>query len=228
MEAWMEARIALSQSSRIIVGVLGVVYLAFLLWYGGSGEPLTPVERETYLARLTELAERRGEENPEIRDAFETLFTQDDGNEYFMINLMKFRETAIYPEGYDYDDDVEAAAARYSAAVIPALIKRGSIPILVADVAGRFIDFEGADEWDQVGIVRYRSRRDMIEMALEIGERDLGIHKWASIEKTHVFPANLMIDFVFVRGAVAALFLILGAILILLIRTIGGRGGNTR
>jgi hypothetical protein len=216
----------LSQSSRIIVGVLGVVYLAFLLWYGGSGDPLTPVEREAYLARLADLAEQRGEENPEIRDAFEALFSQDDGNEYFMINLMKFREEALYPEGYDYDDDVEAAAARYSAGVVPALIKRGSIPILVADIEGRFIDFEGADEWDQVGIVRYRSRRDMIEMALELGERDLGIHKWASIEKTHVFPAEPMIDFVFVRGAVAALFMVIGAILVLLIRLIAGRGRN--
>lgn len=211
----------MSQSSRVVIGALGVVYLAFFLWYGGRGEPLTPVEREAYRARLTELAERRGEANPELLEAFESLFSQDDGDEYFMVNLMKFREKAVYPEGYDYDDDVEAAAARYSAAVIPALLKRGSIPILVADVQGRFIDFEGADEWDQVGIVRYRSRRDMIEMALELGERDLGVHKWASIEKTHVFPAKPVIDFVFVRGAVAALLCLVGAALILSIRWLG-------
>jgi hypothetical protein len=204
------------------LGVLGVVYLAFLLWYGGSGDPLTPVEREAYLERLSEIAERRDEANPEIRGAFEVLISQDDGNEFFMVNLMKLREKAVYPEGYDYDDDVEAAADRYAAAVVPALIKRGSIPILVAEVQGRFLDFAGADEWDQVGIVRYRSRRDMIEMALELGERDVVVHKWASIEKTQVFPAEPVIDFVFVRGAVAAVFCAFAATLIFMIRRIGG------
>ena len=104
---------------------------------------------------------------------------------------------------FGIDDDVEGAERRYAQAVIPGLLKRGSMPILVASVQGRFLDFEGADEWDQLAMVRYRSRRDMFEFALELGERDQGVHKWASVEKTHVFPAKPVISLVMVRVLVA-------------------------
>ena len=56
--------------------------------------------------------------------------------------------------------------------------------VTVAQRQGSFLRFDGADYWDDVGVVRYRSRRDMFEFALELGAKDQGIHKWASIEKT--------------------------------------------
>jgi hypothetical protein len=33
--------------------------------------------------------------------------------------------------------------------------------VFVGQVEGRFIHPDGADDWDQVAMVRYRSRRDM-------------------------------------------------------------------
>ncbi|NQZ96601.1 MAG: hypothetical protein HRU01_08830 [Myxococcales bacterium] len=206
------------RSDLILVGVLAVTYAVFWLWYGGSGTPLTSGEVDAYLAKLEEIAARSEHSDPHTREAFRTLLREDDGNEYYMVNLMKYREKAEYPPGYDYDDDVEAAADRYSAAVVAPLLVRGSLPILLADQVGTFLDFDGADRWDQVGIVRYRSRRDMIEFALSLGEKDLGIHKRASIEKTHVFPAVPIIDFVFVRGLVAVVLVAIGVALHFLLR----------
>ena len=73
----------------------------------------------------------------------------------------------------------------------------------MAETQGRCIDFDGADDWDQVGIVGYRRRRNMLEFAIDLASQDQGGHKWASLEKTHVFPVRPVVDFVFVRGAVA-------------------------
>ena len=197
-------------SSRIVFVSLFLLYAAFWVWYGGSGDPLSEEEARVYLARMQEIAAASAHSEPRLGQAFSQLSSQDDGNEFYMINLMKFREKAAYPPGYDYDDDVQAAAARYSAAVIPRLIVRGSHPILMAYPQGRFLDFPGADDWDQVAIVRYRSRRDMFEFAIDLGEDEQGVHKWASLEKTHVFPARPVVDFVFVRGFVAVLLATIG------------------
>ena len=211
--------VGVSRKSLVLVGVLAAVYVSFWIWWGGSGEPLTQQQADDYLARIEAIGRKAGWPKSEAFQAFRELATQDDGNEYYMINLMKYREKALYPPGYGYDDDVKAAADRYAAAVFPALLKRGSLPILLAARQGNFLGFEGADEWDEVGIVRYRSRRDMFEFAIDLGSQGLGVHKSASIEKTHVFPAEPIIDFVFVRGAVAVLLVLIGLAVHFLLRT---------
>jgi len=194
--------------------VLFLLYFAFLFWYGGEGEPLSEAETQAMLAEIragADAEERRPREK--LLSAFAELASQDDGNEFYMINLMRFREKALYPEGSGYDDDVEAAAARYSEAVVPALLKRGSHPILLSKQTGSFLSPKGIDDWDQVAIVRYRSRRDMLDMAIELSRSNLDIHKWASLEKTHVFPAQPVIDLVFVRLAVGTLIVALASMI---------------
>ncbi len=198
-------------SSRIVAASLALIFIVFWVWYGGNGNPLSPDEVDELIGTITAGAEARGAEpDTHLIDAFRTLAAQDDGREFYMVNLMRYREKAVYPEGSRYDDDVEAAAARYSQAVIPALIRRGALPILFGQWQGTFLQPKGADEWDQVGIVRYRSRRDMLKMAASLSQSNGGVHKWASIEKTQVFPIAPIFDLVFVRGAVAVLLIAVG------------------
>ena len=66
---------------------------------------------------------------------------------------------------------------------------------MVGVSAGEAIDLwgvEGADKWDQGALVRYRSRRDFLEMVEELLEEEAGIHmyKIAAIEKTVAFPLD--------------------------------------
>lgn len=202
----------MNRGSRIVAALLAALYLLFWIWYGGSADPLTSEEIDAFAAVVVAAAEARGvEPDQHLIDAFRTLAKQDDGREFYMVNLMRYREKALYPEDSGYDNDVEAAVARYSRLVVPALLMRGSLPILVADWQGPFLQPEAADLWDQVGIVRYRSRRDMLEMAASLASGDGGFHKWASIEKTYVFAVEPVFDLVFVRGAVAAVLIAIGA-----------------
>jgi hypothetical protein len=103
---------------------------------------------------------------------------------------------------------------RYNRAIIPQLLKYGGHPVFYGPVQGRFIHPDGADNWDAVGIVRYRSCRDMLKMAAELAGTGADIHKWASIEKTQVFPVKPLLHLASIRGIVAVCFIIIAVALI--------------
>jgi hypothetical protein len=82
---------------------------------------------------------------------------------------------------------------------------------------GPFIDPENIDQWDRVALVRYRSRRDLLRMAAELATKDADVHKWASIEKTHVFPVKPLFSILAIRLMVALILILLAALTSLII-----------
>lgn len=198
---------------RFLIVALAALYGLFLLWYGGKTTPLTPDEVDALIVAIEQNASGRGGADPELLEAFRQVGEADDGNEFYMVNLMRHRQKALYPDGYDYDEDVQAAERRYAQGILPKLLKRASMPVFLGKPTGRFLQPEGADVWDQVGVVRYRSRRDFLEMVAELSLQDIGVHKWASLEKTQVFPVAATISFIWVRSAAAVLFAIFGGVL---------------
>ena len=133
----------------------------------------------------------------------------DDGDEFIMQNLVRHRAKALYPPGYDFGDDPRAADRRYGRAIMPHLLRFGSLPVFVARRSGSFIEPEGADVWHYVAMVRYRSRRDFLRFAINVARNDIDMHKWAALEKTHVVPVKPMLSLIFVRGLVAVLLALL-------------------
>lgn len=197
-----------------------LLYAVFWFWYGGKGKPLTSGEVEDLLVEMQRRAGKQSQaEEPVLFQQFRTLAKSDDGHEYTMVNLLKFREKALYPAGSSYNDDPLAANARYNRAIIPLLLKHGGHPVFASSATGRFIHPEGADDWDQVAMVRYRSRRDMLKMAVEIAGLGVDVHKWAALEKTQVFPVKPFVNLVTIRASAAALLAgmlaILAAVLVL-------------
>ena len=169
----------MTTGSILVAVVFAALYVAFLVWYGGKGKPLSHAEVDALLAEIRKQAgrqEQAGGESP-ILQQFRDLTENDDGREYYMVNLLKFRKKALYPEGSSFGDDPLAANNRYSRAIIPLLLRHGGHPVFLGQVQGRFLHPTGADHWDQVGIVRYRSRRDMLKMAVEVAGSGVDIHK---------------------------------------------------
>jgi len=193
-----------------------VLYLLFLAWYGGKGKPLQPDEIDAFFSTLGKmnLSESEKEIIPEIR----RLLAKDDGQEFVMQNLVRYRPKALYPAGYSYGDDARAADRRYGKAIILPLLRQGSLPVFIARRSGSFIEPEGADVWHYVAMVRYRSRRDFLRFALAIQQQDIAVHKWAALEKTHVFPVKPLVSLMLVRSSVAGLLALLAAILFALLR----------
>ena len=67
-----------------------------------------------------------------------------------------------------------------------------------------------------MAMVRYRSRRDMLKMAIEVAGKGVDIHKWAALEKTQVFPVRPLVSLVFIRATVAMMLFVIAALLCLL------------
>jgi hypothetical protein len=62
-------------------------------------------------------------------------------------------------------------------------------------------------------MVRYRSLRDFLRFANAITKDRITVHKWAAIENTQIFPVRPLVSLIFVRGAVGALFVLVGWLL---------------
>lgn len=195
---------------------LGVLYALFLAWYGGRGRPLTDDERQHFMAELARHA--TSPDAQELLEAVRRFVAVDDGREFVMQNLARYRAKAAYPRGAGFGDDARAADRRYGRAIVPELLRRGSVPVFIAARAGRFIEPEGADAWHYVAMVRYRSKRDFLRFALAIERGGIAVHKWAALEKTHVFPLRPVVSLLAVRTTVGALLAALGLALTLLLR----------
>ena len=186
---------------KIFYAVLLLVYLLGLSWYGGSGDPVKHAELESYINSMVSNGDVRGKDTDKAVNYMRRLAEKDDGNEFIMVNLIRFRETSLYFKDSPWADETDPilADARYGDGVIPLLLKRGSLPVFVSSVSGGFINETTHDEWDMVAMVRYRSVRDMLQMMVEMSSTDLADHKWAAIEQTHVFPVKPKISLLSLR-----------------------------
>ena len=195
----------------VIVVSLTLFYVFFWFWYGGNGQPMSPQEIEEALGKLqsTDPARDNSAEIEDLRD----LLASDDGKEFVMQNLVQYRAKALYPEGSHFGDDPREADKRYGKSIIGDLLRYGNLVIFIARKSGNFVTPDDADAWHYVAMVRYRSRRDFVRFATRANQADKFMHKWAAIEKTHVFPVKPLISLFAVRTLLALALFCVGTIL---------------
>lgn len=194
-----------------VVLPLAAIFVAFLAWYRGSRKPLTAEEIEGYLAELRAIT--AGHPGGIRLEDVERLVEHDDGKEFVMQNLIRYREKALYPAGHHHGDSAWAADRRYGKAILPFLLRYGNVPVFIARRVGSFVEPEGAEHWDVVAMVRYRSRRDFLRFAVAVERDGATVHKWAAIEATQIFPVRPLLSLIFVRGAVGVLLAAIGLLL---------------
>jgi hypothetical protein len=166
---------------------LALLYLAFLAWYRSWKGPLTPAEVERYLGRM---AEREGLDPTQLRD-LQRFLEQDDGRDFVMVNAIELRERPLAAEGLGPGETSSQVLGRYMAYMWPALLKRACHPVLGGRAAAAALDrwgIDGAERWSQAGMMRYRSRRDLLEIAANPAFAPSHAYKVAAIEKTIAFP----------------------------------------
>ena len=204
---------------RWLAALLLLVYLAFLGWYNGHAVALKPAEIDGYISRIRSIAKAAGitpDEN--LVNELRQLAASDDGKEFFMLNLINYHQQAQYPAGSGFSGTGLEADERYNRAIVPLLLKHGGHPVFLGTPMGRFIDQVGDVHWQRVALVRYRSRRDLLKMVTDVAAKPIAIHKWASIEKTQVFPVSSFFNLIQVRGLIAVLLVMVGFATHLLLR----------
>jgi hypothetical protein len=186
-----------------------LLYTAFWCWWGGNGKALSEPEKQALLAQL-QGPDSTPQRQQEI-DELQALLATDDGKAFVMQNLVRYRPKALYPPGFSYGDDPREADKRYGRAIWWNLLRYGNLLLFVGRRSGVFLTPEGADAWHYVAMVRYRSRRDFMRFAIASDRADIFVHKWAAIEKTHIFPVKPVVSLFTVRLTVG-LVLLLAAI----------------
>lgn len=177
------------KKSRITLLLLALLYGCFLYWYGGYATPLTQEEAEAYLSQIVAA---EGGPSPGLRAGRMRAFAEgDDGRDFYMVNLVRYRDTAEYPEGKGAMKSVEEAREEYAGGIMPLLLRRAAHPALLGTPITTFLPgTTDEDLWDIVAIVRYRSRRDFFDSITSPEFRAAVVHKWASVEHTMVVPTS--------------------------------------
>ena len=91
-------------------------------------------------------------------------FSEQGGDKpIYMVNLLKFKEKASYPDKRQTDLTGEEAYAIYAEEVAGHLAKVGGKPVFGGEVE-RLMLGEVEDLWDKVAIAMYPSRKAMLQM----------------------------------------------------------------
>ena len=169
-------------------GVLALLYVLFFGWYTSFGGPLTDEE----IAHYTAVLEARGGD-PARLAVFDHFMRTDTGDDFAMFNAIELRESPERIEGVLPGETSEEVLARYSRPFMAKAMRAAAHPVLLGSAASPAVDIwgiEGADDWTMGGLVRYRSRRDLMKQIESI--RDDGIHdfKIAAMAKTVAYPLD--------------------------------------
>ena len=98
----------------------------------------------------------------------------------YMVNLLKFKERAEYPDGRSTELTGREAYMIYGEAVSRLLVKYGGAPCFTAPVE-RLMLGEVDELWDVVAIAEYPSRAAMMQMMQDPEMQEIGVHRAAGL-----------------------------------------------
>lgn len=161
----------------ILWTVLGCAYLAFQVWH----LPLRgPLDAQEVHAKLDTLLQETGRTEPVPQVALD-FFLQDDGEPFYLVLL----------DRYGAQDDATAMQTKVRRQVLPQMLWRGSYPMFSWDSLAIFENGVAQDtaQFDRVTIVRYRSRRDLLELMSSPEIRASAAYRMASLEHSLAAPS---------------------------------------
>jgi uncharacterized protein (DUF1330 family) len=112
-----------------------------------------------------------------------------------MINLLKFKDQAEYPEG---TDDLGGtgfeAYQRYGLATIPMVEAAGGRVVVLQDVNSVVLGDMAHDDWDQVAIIEYPNRAAFLAMVTDPAYQPGTVHRTAGLERSVIIATTPLMD----------------------------------
>ena len=195
--------------SKITWIVLSLLYLLFFGWYTSFDGPLTAEEVEEALAQF----EGQEGRDPEMMKILRDFLESDTGDDFVMLNVIDLYETPLQVEGVVAGETSQQVLAKYMEYMTPALFARACHPVFYGAAAGLAMEMfgvEGIRSWTVGAGMRYRSRRDLVEIASNPAFQGAHEFKIASMRKTFAFPVDPWFHLGDPRFVLALFFLIIG------------------
>ena len=178
-----------SQMKRAILWLVPTfLYIPFLLWYTNISGALTEEEIDRYMAAV-----RTMDYTLEQQQRLEQFMRADEGKQFLMLNNIDMNEQPPAVEGAAPGESADQLLAHYMEFMFPELLKRASHPVYMGHVVHTAMDLigmegQGAATWDQAALMRYRSRRDLVEIASNPAFQGRHEYKVAALTKTIAYP----------------------------------------
>ena len=177
------------RSGYAIWGTALIFYLVFLGWHENWRGPLTESEIANFTARAQSIDGLSAEQLAQL----EMFMRDDDGGEFFMVNLVGFTEgLASHPDTGAKVDARELVQSYFRPFAVKILARAG-YPAFSARMRLGYIEAWGVAAnpgWDIANLMRYRSRRDLLMSATDEDFSDIHIYKRAAIASTFAIPAQ--------------------------------------
>ena len=163
-----------------------VVYALFFLWYTNLSGPMSDQEIDEAIIGLR--ANGMAENNIEH---WERFMRSDTGDQFIMLNNIDMN-----PSPPKMPDTPEGATAQelmdvYMDHMYSEQFKRACHPVFFGEVVHETLDITGienARSWTHGALFRYRSRGDLIQIALNPNSKDRHEYKVAALTKTIAYP----------------------------------------
>jgi uncharacterized protein (DUF1330 family) len=111
----------------------------------------------------------------------EALMADGSGDSVVMLNLLKFRPTAAYPDGRPTELTGRQAYDLYATAMQKVIEKNGGRLLFGGDVASLVIG-EVGDLWDTCVLVEYPSAAAFAAIVTSPEVTEIGVHRAAGLE----------------------------------------------
>ena len=167
--------------SAVMIWIIAVLaYVAFWFWYVGFQKKVTPQE----VAATMSIFEHDDTWTATQKEHLRNFLLDDDGKDFVMVNLLHLKSPK--------KESLEKLNT-YQKIFLGSLLRKAGHPIMIARAASGNVEnvaCDHADDWSAAGMVRYRSRRDLMNiLPATIGSKHHGL-KLESLEKTFAFPAS--------------------------------------
>ena len=198
--------------------ILGSVYIVFFFWYTDIEGALSQEEIQGFLNKHEQnIIDNRSSPNLEelqLRMDFLRRFMEEDsGRQFIMVNNIEMDPDPGDVPGANSGESADELLSRYMEHMWPNLFKRASHPIFGGNAIWQSMDLvgiEGAETWDQMALMRYKSRRAFMEIVTHPNMMDRHDFKVAAMQKTIAYPVEPFAYFSDLRIILGMLMVIIG------------------
>ncbi len=170
-----------------------ILYGLFSLWYFNWSGPIAAAEIEPFMAAFDKA---EGSQHTDAQ-VFRRFLQEDDGGEFVMLNLVELHKGDV---AHPLSGEAVSASnllGEYFGPFSLALFKRGGHPVFQARTVGGNIDSWNAENnvgFGATAMMRYKSRRDLVELVVDSAFADAHLYKLAAIERTISYPTRIMLS----------------------------------
>ena len=164
-------------------------YVFFFIWYTNLSGPLNDKEIKFFMKVISERAVNDEQRIERLRKFME----EDDGKDFFMVNFLDYNDTPETMPATGKGASSSNLVNYYMEYMYPEMFKRASHPVFFSDVffpAMDIVSAEGMEDWDNVALVRYRSRKDMLQIGLNPIFDERHPYKIEALDKTIAIPVE--------------------------------------